>query len=115
MHNTNGQGSAIISGFQIVLVVCLFVIVVVVVVEQLPSDSKMKQAKDLYDIVNHSFPGEVVLEDRLYLTLGERKRDLESRGYPVSVIVGDEVRTYEYNKKLFAFKFVGFVHSDLLN
>lgn len=52
----------------------------------------MKQAMELYDIVSQSFPGEVVLEDRLHLTLGARLRDLESQGYLVSIIVGDKVK-----------------------
>lgn len=46
---------------------------------------------EVYDIVCRSFPGEVVLEDRLHLTLGARLKDLESQGYLVSIIVGDKV------------------------
>ena len=53
----------------------------------------MSRALELYDIVNHSFPGEVLLEDRLHLTLGARLRDLKNQGYVVSVIVGDKVIT----------------------
>ena len=45
----------------------------------------------LYDHVSHYFPGEVVLEDRLHLTLGARKRDVENRSFPVAIIVGDKV------------------------
>lgn len=51
----------------------------------------MKQAMEVYDLVNQFFPGEVVLEDRLHLTLGARRRDLENRGYPVGIIVGNKV------------------------
>lgn len=58
---------------------------------QSPSSSLMKQAMELYDTVSCSFPGEVLLEDRLHLTLGARLRDLESQGYLVSIIVGDKV------------------------
>ena len=51
----------------------------------------MIRAMELYDIVNSEFPREVVLEDRLHLTLGARLRDLKAYGYPVSIIVGDKV------------------------
>ena len=52
----------------------------------------MKKALDIYDTIDHSFPGEVVLENRLHLTLGARLRNLRSQGYLVSIIVGDKVK-----------------------
>lgn len=58
---------------------------------QSPCDSLLERAMELYDIVSHSFPGEVVLEDRLHLTLGARLRSVESQGYLVGIIVGDKV------------------------
>ena len=51
----------------------------------------MERAMKLYDEVNQIFPGEVVLEDRLHLTLGARRRELTGRGYPVGIIVGNKV------------------------
>lgn len=58
---------------------------------QSPDSSLMRQAVELYEMISHSFPGEVVLEDRLHLTLGARLKGLENQGYLVSIIVGGEV------------------------
>lgn len=52
----------------------------------------MQRAMELYDTINLAYPGDVVLEDRLHLTLGARMRAIKHYGYPVGVIVGDKVQ-----------------------
>ncbi len=52
----------------------------------------MKRAVELYDTLCCAFPGDIVLEDRLHLTMGARLRELKSHGYPVGIIVGDKVQ-----------------------
>ena len=53
----------------------------------------MARAVELYDTVNHHFPGEVVIEDRMHLSIGARIRHLEKQGYLASIVVGDKVCT----------------------
>ena len=51
----------------------------------------MGRAVEVYDRISHAFPGDVVLEDRLHLTMGARLREMKRYGYPVGIIVGDQV------------------------
>jgi hypothetical protein len=44
------------------------------------------------------YPGEVILEDRVYLTLGKRIRVCEELGYPVVVLVGHKVSVFSPSK-----------------
>ena len=51
----------------------------------------MQRSEQLYDQLSKLYPGEVILEDRVYLTLGKRIRICEELGYPVVVLVGHKV------------------------
>ena len=46
---------------------------------------------DLYDKLESMYPGEVVLDDRSQLSIGERVRHIELLGYPIAVVIGSKV------------------------
>uniref|UniRef100_A0A1X7UNU6 Anticodon-binding domain-containing protein n=1 Tax=Amphimedon queenslandica TaxID=400682 RepID=A0A1X7UNU6_AMPQE len=48
----------------------------------------ISKAMDLYDKLDSRYPGEVVLDDRSQLSIGERVRHIELLGYPIAVVIG---------------------------
>ena len=56
-------------------------------------DGAVQRSEQLYDQLSELYPGEVILEDRVYLTLGKRIRTCDELGYPVVVLVGHKVCT----------------------
>uniref|UniRef100_A0A1X7TC39 Anticodon-binding domain-containing protein n=1 Tax=Amphimedon queenslandica TaxID=400682 RepID=A0A1X7TC39_AMPQE len=51
----------------------------------------MSKAMDLYDKLDSRYPGEIVLDDRSQLSIGERVRHIELLGYPIAVVIGLKV------------------------
>lgn len=51
----------------------------------------MSKAMDLYDKLDSKYPGEIVLDDRAQLSIGERVRHIELLGYPIAVVIGSKV------------------------
>ena len=62
--------------------------------KQNSDDVAVQRSEQLYDRLSELYPGEVILEDRIYLTLGKRIRVCNEIGYPVVVLVGHKVCTY---------------------
>ena len=56
------------------------------------TDPVVERSELLYDRLSELYPGEVLLEDRVHMTLGTRIRACDELGYPVVVIVGHEVQ-----------------------
>ena len=55
------------------------------------ADAMVQQSEWLYDQLSELYPGEVILEDRIHLTLGARIRVCDELGYPVVVLAGHKV------------------------
>ena len=47
------------------------------------------KSEKLYDTIQTAFPGEVIIEDRSRMTIGDK---LKFSSYPVNVIIGSKVR-----------------------
>ena len=58
-----------------------------------PSGQLLDRAKGLYDVLDTLFPGDVVIEDREYLTIREKLDHVDLIGYPVTVVVGNKACT----------------------
>ena len=56
-----------------------------------PSGELLSKAHRLYDVIDSLTPGDVILDDREHVTMGEKLRHAEVVGYPVTVVVGKEV------------------------
>ena len=55
----------------------------------------MKKGHKLYDQLQSQLPDDVILEDRLNLSIGKRLRHIELLGYPITIVLGKKVRTHE--------------------
>ena len=52
----------------------------------------VQRSESVYDQLSQLYPGDVLLEDRIHLTLGSRLKYCSELGYPVVVLVGHKVR-----------------------
>ena len=55
----------------------------------------MKKGHELYDKLQSQLPDDVILEDRLHLSIGKRLRHIELLGYPITIVLGKKVHTHE--------------------
>ena len=55
----------------------------------------MKKGHELYDKLQSQLPDDVILEDRLHLSIGRRLRYIELLGYPITIVLGKKVRIHE--------------------
>ena len=55
------------------------------------ADPMVQRSERLYDQLSELYPSEVLLEDRIHLTLGARLKACTELGYPVVVLVGHKV------------------------
>ena len=62
-------------------------------IQNTDDDAMVQRSEQLYDQLSELYPGEVILEDRIYLTLGARIRFCDELGYPIVVLVGHKVCT----------------------
>ena len=55
----------------------------------------MKKGRELYDKLQSQLPDDVILEDRLHMTVGKRLRHIELLGYPITIMMGKKVHLPE--------------------
>ena len=63
---------------------------------QKSNDPIVQRSEQLYDQLSELYPSEVLLEDRIHLTIGARLRNCDELGYPVVMLVGHKVHTCTY-------------------
>ena len=56
----------------------------------------MKKGHELYDKLQSQLPDDVILEDRLHLSIGKRLRHIELLGYPITIVFDKKVHTRKY-------------------
>lgn len=54
----------------------------------------MSEALLIYNKLCSHYPGDVILDDRSQLSIGERLRHIEQLGYPIAVLIGPKVSHY---------------------
>lgn len=64
------------------------------------SDSWLSEAEELCSALQQVCPGEVLLEDRTYLSVGARLRALELTGCPNVIIIGQKTPAGQYELRL---------------
>ena len=51
----------------------------------------MNRAMNIYNALQSHLPGDVLLDDRVHLTIGDRLRHIEMMAYPFAVLIGPKV------------------------
>ena len=51
----------------------------------------MNRAMNIYNTLQSHLPGDVLLDDRVHLTIGDRLRHIEMMAYPFAVIISPKV------------------------
>ena len=51
----------------------------------------MNRAMNIYNTLQSHLPGDILLDDRVHLTIGDRLRHIEMMAYPFAVVIGPKV------------------------